>query len=84
VPFVNQEHRETPDTTIAGDRCYLHYKHMMQRWQQDPRWTTIDKLATCLSTSPDIRAEILAFLVFFHFHATPYEETKRQENGDIL
>jgi hypothetical protein len=88
MPFVNKEHRESPDENICGDRCYLHYKWMMERWRENPRWTTIDEIYAKVSDldQPSLdwqRAKELAFMVFFNLHAMPYELKKQKENGDI-
>jgi hypothetical protein len=42
MPFVTQDHRDKPDWSIPGDRCYYYYKDMVDRWKATPRWTTAD------------------------------------------
>jgi hypothetical protein len=65
MPFVNEDHREKPDAAIPGDRCYLHYKKMLDSWRENPRWTTIDGLLADFIVDEEERAFFLAFLVFF-------------------
>jgi hypothetical protein len=69
--------------TIAGDRCYVEYRRMIQAWKDNPRWTTADQLLTWLYPNPIKRAYLLAFLVFFAMRILPYEIQKIKENGDI-
>lgn len=88
MPFVDQEHRVSPDIQIAGDRCYLYYVKMVQRWKEAPRWTTVDSIYKDLVEDTDDtpafkRARELAWLVFFNLYAMPYELIKRSQNGDI-
>lgn len=83
MPFVTDDHRKNPNPLIAGDRCYVHYRRMMTMWKTNPRWTTFDEMARFLYPDDEKRALFLALLVFFVFHAVPYEELKMEENGDI-
>jgi len=83
VPFVDKNHRENPDMTIPGDRTYVEYRAIMARWRDNPRWTTVDKIAENLFPNPIKRAYFLAFLVFFQLHVLDYERLKREQNGDI-
>lgn len=83
MPFVTQEHRDNPDQSIAGDRCYIEYKKMVDLWQESPRWSTADVIATRLLTNPKKRAQFLAFLIFFNLHVMPYEIQKRVDNGEV-
>lgn len=83
MPFVDDSHRAKPDPLIAGDRCYVHYKKIMELWRQNPRWTTIDNLWSFYEPNDEKRALLLALLVHFVFHGIPYEEKKQEENGDI-
>lgn len=73
-----------PDMEVPGDRCYVFYKELMKMWKENPRWTTIDKMAEYFIKDPQLRAAFLAFLVFFAIHGMDYEQIKRKENGDIL
>jgi|WetSurMetagenome_2_1015567.scaffolds.fasta_scaffold174805_4 hypothetical protein len=84
MPFVNEEHRQCPDSDIPGDRCYLHYREFMDMWKRSPRWTTIDEYAERIWPNPEIRAAALALLVFMDRHGNQYEARKCGENGDIL
>lgn len=83
MPFVDAQHRENPDMTVAGDRCYVEYKRIMTAWRSNPRWTTVDQLLVWIYPNPVKRAFFLAFLVFFSTHVLNYEEIKKKENGDI-
>lgn len=66
-----------------GDLCFAQYRKLMREWNKSPRWTTVDTLAAPLFPDSDTRAYFLAFLVFFAFHALPYERAKQRENGDV-
>src|SRR5581483_1143486 len=66
-----------------GDLCFVQYRKLMREWRKSPRWTTVDTLAAPIYPDPEHRAYFLAFLVFFAFHAMPYERTKQRENGDV-
>lgn len=89
MPFVEQEHRDKPDATIPGDRCYIIYKQMVDEWKKEPRWTTADKiyrhtLAYSHSASIEWKAAAeLSWQVFFQLYVMPYEIKKRESNGDI-
>ena len=84
MPFVDQEHSDTPDSEIPGDRCYVEYKKIMEAWNKSPRWTTVDKLVEELfGWEEGERAKFLAFMVFFQLHVIPYELKKREEHGEI-
>ena len=83
MPFVTQDHRDSPDLEVPGDRCFLEYKHIMETWAANPRWTTIDALAERLYPDRNERAYFLAFLVFFDLHGMLYEREKQAINGDV-
>lgn len=83
MPFVSKEHRAKPDTRIAGDRCYLHYKKMADMWKASPRWTCVDQMLEEFMVDEEERAFFLAFLVFFAEKVMPYEQVRKIENGDI-
>lgn len=87
MPFVNQEHRDNPDRTIPGDRCFGFYRVMVDVWKKERRWTTADAIyaeVMEIDRPPEIqRAKELAWQVFFQLHVMPYELEKRAENGDI-
>lgn len=83
MPFIPEEQRANPNSTLPGPRCYVEYKRMMDTWRETPRWTTIDRIAKVLYPDDNLRAYFLAFLVFMAFHGYRYEEEKRNENGDI-
>lgn len=88
MPFVNTEHRLNPDRSIPGDRCYLHYRWMMNEWKKEPRWTTADRIYDSVmrdeTSLEEQRAKELAWQVFFNLHVMPYELQKIKEHGDIL
>ena len=91
MPFIKQESRSDPDLAVAGDRCYLFYKEIMEEWRRQPRWTTADAIMTKLLNFLDRRnvdqsarsAALLAFMVFFAREVMPYEEKKAKENGGV-
>jgi hypothetical protein len=96
MPFINDSRREEIarygleglEEVRPGDRCYVHYKVLVDVWRADPCWTTAHTLFKGLSTDTsldddDYAARALAWQVFFHLHVMPYEEQKRKENGDI-
>jgi hypothetical protein len=85
MPFVTLAHRENPDMSIPGDRCYVQYKKLMEQWRENPRWGTVERfLGNLFPTLGSLdRAKILAFMVFFCLEVIPYEEGKRKENGDV-
>lgn len=88
MPFVNKEHRLSPDGNIPGDRCFLHYQVMMAKWRASPRWTTADEIYSWVMdlNQPNLewqRAKELAWQVFFNIIVMPYELKKQKENGDI-
>ena len=89
MPFVTQDHRDKPDISIPGDRCYIFYKEMVDAWKANPRWTTANsiymlmKYETGRATSSDRAAYELAWQVFFIKYVMPYEDLKEKENGTI-
>ena len=71
-----------------GDRCYVFYKAMVEKWKANPRWATAHEIykntATEWEESEDSAVAIrLAWEVFFQLYVIPYELKKREENGDI-
>ena len=99
MPFIEKWRREIIEkfgldglaVIQPGDRCYVHYKNMVDRWHEKPSWTTAHAifkewaLHTEHETNPDeLIASRLAWEVFFQIHVMPYEIKKRSENGDIL
>lgn len=90
MPFTNKADRERTEKTLQllnqltpGDRCYVYYKQFMDQWNKEPRWTTMDKMASVLVPNNELRAQVLAFLVFFNLHGMEYETQKRKENGEV-
>lgn len=83
MPFVDQEHRDKPDLSIPGDRCYLKAVPIWDEWRKSERWTTIDNLWKPFFPDDEKRAHFLALMVHFIFEAVPYEEKKKEENGEI-
>lgn len=87
MPFVTPGHRENPDHSIPGDRCFVFYRWMITEWDLSPRWTTADALYAEVrrldENLEEQRAKELAWQVFFILKVMPYEEEKRDLNGDI-
>jgi|WetSurMetagenome_2_1015567.scaffolds.fasta_scaffold73242_3 hypothetical protein len=85
MPFVTQDHRDNPDISIPGDRCYQYYKQLVDAWKKEPRWTTAHQLYRWIryETFADPAAAELAWQVFFIKYVMPYEDKKEQENGTI-
>ena len=83
MPFVTKEHREKPNYSIPGDRCYTAYVKLMEAWTAEPRWTTVDRMAEFIWPNQWNRAMMLAFLVFFCKVVMPYEIEKEKQNGGI-
>lgn len=89
MPFVTQEHRLSPDRSIPGDCCYLHYKRMVDTFRNERRWTTAHNLYKEMLESRPYKsldesvAEELAWQVFFTKHVMAYENQKENENGTI-
>ena len=91
MPFVTQEHRDKPDLSIAGDRCFIYYDYLVSEWNKEPRWTTADRLHKKMQFEDMARplsqdmltAMQLAWQVFFQLKIMPYELEKRDTNGDI-
>lgn len=88
MPFVTQEHRDNPDMSIPGDRTYVIYKRMVDEWNKEPRWATANRIYRTMvlpvytdnHINPDAS---LAWQVFFMLRVMPYEQAKREENGEI-
>ena len=94
MPFVTQERRYrikgSLEETQPGDRCYVFYNEMVEKWKAEPRWTTAHNIyrgvilsGTQFGVTEDALAHELAWQVFFQLHVIPYELRKREENGDI-
>ncbi len=90
MPFVTQEHRDKPDLTLPGDRCYVYYARMVYRWKENPRWSTVDEMYEKVLSSTgefsilnDRVAIKLAWQVFFQKYVMPYENLKEKVNGTI-
>lgn len=83
MPFVNADHRTNPDEKIAGDRCFIQYREMKRVWNENPRWSTVDTIASWIWPNDKHRAQILAFLVFFAMVVLDYERLQKEKNGDI-
>lgn len=94
MPFITKARRSLidmkqleADKYTPGDRCYLHYKHLVEEWRKKPCWTTADALyREVLSYNFTVEAAAaaqLAWAVFFQLYVMPYEAAKRKENGDI-
>jgi len=98
MPFIPQENRKKIDgdgfraCKTVGDLCYFHYKGMVERWNEEPRWTTAHNIFKDLkeitkhvanSTNNYIIAHELAWQVFFQEYVMPYEQEKKTQNGAI-
>lgn len=97
MPFTESKDRRKMDRILAlqqelhslavdikpGDRCFIEYRRIMSEWRKNPRWTTVDQLASAIFPDEATRAYFLAFLVFFAMKAMPYEREKQRENGDV-
>ena len=97
MPFIKPERRDTIERIglaqlqiiEPGDRCYVYYKAMVDKWKLEPRWTTAHNIMTefyansHLLDDDDVVAKRLAWEVFFQLYVMPYELKKREENGDI-
>lgn len=95
MPFITQERRDIIDERglegVAdiepGDRCYVAYKRMMKEWRAAPRWATVHRIFKDMLpggvTRDDQTALMLAWFVFFNLHVMPYEEMKREQNGEV-
>ena len=94
MPFIKKERREVLDAgkkllnPKPGDYCYVEYKKMVDRWRDEPSWTTADAIyhdsrqQDISGMRPNVTRD-LAWQVFFNLHVMPYELEKRRENGDI-
>jgi hypothetical protein len=96
-PFIKQEQRKLlekkPWAAITpGDKCYVFYKEMVDKWKKNPRWTTAHEIFRDVLLinehqphleNDDSVANHLAWQVFFQLHVIPYELQKMEENGDI-
>ena len=95
MPFIKQNLRKEIDekglsaAKAVGDKCYYFYKGMVDRWKEEPRWTTAHNIYKDLVYERDYLprdekiAYDLAWQVFFQLYVMPYELKKREENGDI-
>ena len=93
MPFIKKERREILDAgkqllnPKPGDYCYVAYKKMVDRWNDEPRWTTAHNIyQEMLHPRNEYgcdTATALAWQVFFQLHVMPYELEARARNGDI-
>jgi hypothetical protein len=98
MPFIKKVRRDVIERCgldglpkiEPGDRCYVHYKNMVDRWHEDLRWTTAHDIYREMfqwfehyDNPDDAIAYRLAWEVFFFLHVMPYEIEKRKLNGDI-
>jgi len=96
MPFITPERREIISQNLClvtieqGDRCYVCYKEMVEKWRAEPRWATAHDIykdvvlrGTQFGVSDYAVALELAWQVFFQIHVMPYEQLKRDANGDI-
>ena len=97
MPYIKPDRREILDAgkpllnPKPGDYCYVAYKKMVDRWNDEPCWTTADAIYRehvlrydeHVGRSSSTAATQLAWQVFFQIYVMPYELKKRDENGDI-
>uniref|UniRef100_A0A6M3ITW4 Uncharacterized protein n=1 Tax=viral metagenome TaxID=1070528 RepID=A0A6M3ITW4_9ZZZZ len=104
MPFIPQIRRlliknnkwdELMNGKQPGDRCYIYYREMVDRWKASPRWTTAHEIykkmrgssrlsyANMPESFEDKIAEELAWQVFFLWWVVPYEKEREKENGSI-
>lgn len=92
MPFIPVAERELlargESATTPGQRCYLHYKLMVEKWNNNPRWTTADEIYAWVQdlNQPDAdwqRAKELAWQVFFQEYVMAYEQDKKSLNGRV-
>lgn len=99
MPFITKDRRKIidefglsilhlPGGIMSGDRCYVYYKSMVDRWKEHPRWTTVynlckEMLDDCPNNDDDLVARDLAWQVFFTLYVIPYELQKRYENEEV-
>lgn len=89
MPFIKQELRQPLLTgqikpQAVGELCFLRYADMMEKWKDQPRWTTIHNMCKEAMCMNDMQASaFLAFLEFYFNHGHFYELEKKEENGDI-
>ena len=96
MPFIKPDRREILDAgkqllnPKPGDRVYPPYKKMVDRWNDDPCWTTAHNIyeemvhrGDDMHTGRGSAATNLAWQVFFQIHVMPYELEQRRINGDI-
>ena len=81
----------------SGDRCYVYYKQMVDKWRGNPKWTTAheiyrdmiicyndkDLFADNYDKNDNYAAACLAWQVFFQLYILPYELEKRKINGEV-
>ena len=97
MPFITKERRENIaqyglgwlKDVAPGDRCYVFYKSMVDRWKAHPSWTTAHQMFNEILLknehlgNDDFTAKHLAWQVFFIKYVMPYENQKEIENGAI-
>jgi len=99
MPFIEIGRRKLveegdvlPKAITPGDRCYLYYKKMVDKWKANPRWTTAHEIYKDVITtsyginvhhSDDVPAKHLAWQIFFIWHVVPYEKEVEERNGSI-
>ena len=103
MPFIKQEIRKEiaegkhdwlyTNEEEPGNLCYMSYKLIVEKWRENPKWTTADyiyKTVIRQMSEAELEGDIsvqsalgLAWQVFFQLHVMPYELKKREENGDI-
>lgn len=96
TPFITQERRlriqrnglDKIDDLQPGDRCYFFYREMVDKWKENPRWTTAHEIYKDLARTTnfiedDCVARELAWQIFFQWWVVPYEREMEERNGSI-
>lgn len=85
MPFVEMLHRAVGHIACAvGDICYKYYKPMVDKWRKERRWTTAHNIAReTFNLNDEDAAKYLAFLEFYIREVHPYENEKKEQNGDV-
>ena len=86
MPFVEPSCRD-PQHAICcvGDICFCEYRHLVEEWNKNPRWTNAHEITKKHFDLSDDQhtAAFLAWMVWFNKKVMPYEDKKEKENGTI-
>ena len=100
MPYILKSRREAVDTfqiplneMVDGDFVYMHYKGMVQKWKENPRFQTAFDIKYWVvkevRNSNDDRyctQLLMSYDEFKRRYLDPYEQSKIEnpENGDVL